>query len=367
MVVMRRFLDPGADLYYLGAWNKIRERCIDALGQPYASQIDLEISRIRQGQLSISVDTRRHNAASVYEMVASGSYFRADASSSEALDQLGIMRPLADFVFYQYATDCMGLLSSLYEGINALVSDSGGSSEATCLFCQETNKPFTMWEHIFPESLGNHELVLEPGVVCDDCNNEFHKLDEALINFAPIALARVQFVPHTKDGKLPEAVFANARLFRDSPRNIVIRPQGKRVIVDTGERPDGLAKFRLNLRGRKVDPTSVARALYKICLELLALEWGTDFAKDPRFDQARKFVLKGGAPPNDLVMSKNAKLEGRCLASYIPSAVGSLFAVSIYGIVFLLNLESDPPIREVVSSLPVWEHEYLVQAVTDRS
>ena len=40
-----------------------------------------------------------------------------------------------------------------------------------CLFCKDDSSTSRSREHIVPESLGNTEYVLEPGVVCDRCNN----------------------------------------------------------------------------------------------------------------------------------------------------------------------------------------------------
>lgn len=40
-----------------------------------------------------------------------------------------------------------------------------------CLFCKSDSSTSRSREHIVPESFGNTEHVLEPGVVCDRCNN----------------------------------------------------------------------------------------------------------------------------------------------------------------------------------------------------
>lgn len=42
-----------------------------------------------------------------------------------------------------------------------------------CIFCKSTTASFASREHIVPESLGNAEHILPPGVVCDGCNNYF--------------------------------------------------------------------------------------------------------------------------------------------------------------------------------------------------
>ncbi len=40
-----------------------------------------------------------------------------------------------------------------------------------CIFCKEDSSDSRSVEHIVPESLGNIDHVLPPGVVCDKCNN----------------------------------------------------------------------------------------------------------------------------------------------------------------------------------------------------
>lgn len=42
-----------------------------------------------------------------------------------------------------------------------------------CIFCGEASDQSKSREHIIPESLGNAEHILPPGVVCDGCNNYF--------------------------------------------------------------------------------------------------------------------------------------------------------------------------------------------------
>lgn len=71
-----------------------------------------------------------------------------------------------------------------------------------CLFCRRSDGGFRSREHIFSEALGNHEYVLDPGVVCDRCNNgPLARADDALTNFPPIALLRAERGLPTKAGK----------------------------------------------------------------------------------------------------------------------------------------------------------------------
>lgn len=42
-----------------------------------------------------------------------------------------------------------------------------------CIFCKVNSSNSKTVEHIIPESLGNTEHILRPGIVCDKCNNYF--------------------------------------------------------------------------------------------------------------------------------------------------------------------------------------------------
>jgi hypothetical protein len=42
-----------------------------------------------------------------------------------------------------------------------------------CIFCKRDSSGSRSVEHVIPESLGNTEHLLKPGIVCDTCNNYF--------------------------------------------------------------------------------------------------------------------------------------------------------------------------------------------------
>lgn len=60
-----------------------------------------------------------------------------------------------------------------------------------CIFCKSRDRAFTSREHIVPESLGNTEHMLPPGIVCDWCNNYFaRKVEAPILNSAFFMQAR---------------------------------------------------------------------------------------------------------------------------------------------------------------------------------
>jgi hypothetical protein len=72
---------------------------------------------------------------------------------------------------------------------NEIAADEG--RERGCLICRENDGGFASVEHILPESLGNTEMLLPRGVVCDRCNHgPLSRLDQALAGFLPIEMMR---------------------------------------------------------------------------------------------------------------------------------------------------------------------------------
>ncbi|GHU97887.1 hypothetical protein FACS189483_05040 [Spirochaetia bacterium] len=50
-----------------------------------------------------------------------------------------------------------------------------------CIFCQKPSDNSRGVEHIIPESLGNEDIILWRGAVCDLCNNYFSHIEGELL------------------------------------------------------------------------------------------------------------------------------------------------------------------------------------------
>ena len=170
---------------------------------------------------------------------------------------------------------------------------------ATCLYCGESDRPFTSEEHVIPESLGNKghggqpPVVLPAGVVCDGCNHgTLSRLDETLIRHAPIALMRTLRGVTSKSGKLPEAKFGNATL-----RTVEIG-RVRRVLFDTPSKKafveDGQGRVDLQFKdSRPMSPRycrTLTRALYKMTLGHIYLDM-PEVAVSELFDPVRRMIL----------------------------------------------------------------------------
>ncbi|MBA2357812.1 MAG: hypothetical protein H0V84_05220 [Actinobacteria bacterium] len=168
--------------------------------------------------------------------------------------------------------------------VNACLNSEG------CLFCRLHDGGFRSREHPFPESLGNDEIVLPPGVVCDRCNfGRLSDLDNAFLNYPPISLLRTMYGIKTKAGKRPMSKWGNARVSMPTEANIYIETNSEKTWRTVGPN-----QYELQLRGSRpitVDDTAtMARALWKMALEFAYIDHGGAMF-DSRLDETRRMIL----------------------------------------------------------------------------
>jgi hypothetical protein len=159
-----------------------------------------------------------------------------------------------------------------------------------CLYCSREDRPFTSVEHIVPEGLGNKEMILSVGVVCDKCNNGvLSQLDRVLIEFDLIGLMRVHHGVTSKTGRLPKVQFGDALVERLSPGHVHINAVRSKSIWDN---PNGFSfKFRHRRPMNARHCRELVRALFKVALGHIYLGHdGPEFAFSERFDPIREIV-----------------------------------------------------------------------------
>lgn len=164
-------------------------------------------------------------------------------------------------------------------------------NDRRCIFCKSTTNSFRSVEHIFPESIGNKEKILDKGFVCDTCNNgTLSKLDEELLDFEGIKFMRTFSGIENKKGKVSVSNFPNLKIENPNKNHVQIHLQTSKHVRDQSD-----TGFKLDFRGtRKMDNDRLkllARALYKIGYELVCLDHGRDFVMSSRFDEARDIIL----------------------------------------------------------------------------
>ncbi len=118
-----------------------------------------------------------------------------------------------------------------------------------CLFCRRSDGGFTSVEHIFPESLGNKELLLPAGVVCDRCNNQvLSPLDNALRQFPLVAMMRTMYGIQSKSGKQPTFTFDNGSLSSIRPGELDLNLASKKWHKEGLPAPPGYTSWSFTPR-----------------------------------------------------------------------------------------------------------------------
>ncbi|MCH5260230.1 MAG: hypothetical protein J1F18_10770 [Lachnospiraceae bacterium] len=74
----------------------------------------------------------------------------------------------------------------------------------SCIFCKQDSTSSKSVEHIIPESLGNDELILDAGIVCDKCNNYFSReIEGPVLNLDGFKRLRFYELIESKRGRIP--------------------------------------------------------------------------------------------------------------------------------------------------------------------
>lgn len=162
------------------------------------------------------------------------------------------------------------------------------SSDYRCIFCLSGNGPFKRKEHIIPESLGNDDFVLRPGLVCDPCNQYFGtEVEQRVLNSPPFSLERIAASVKTKKGRLPNTTldsklklsatgFLDSIMIEGNPDNLIWTIGNNEYLIV----PPQQSAF---------DNIYFARFFLKIGLEALANESKVDVYSSV-FDKARNFA-----------------------------------------------------------------------------
>lgn len=179
-------------------------------------------------------------------------------------------------------------------------------------------------EHIIPESLGNTDHVLPPGVVCDKCNNYFaRKIEGPLLNSDYFMQVRSRQWLENKRGRVPpqRALFPSAQM----GANVWLDGSSIHFAADSEAEQRRLEAAIISGRTTSLwianaeKPTRklFARFLGKVAIEVLAqrlkglLGWEEEIVDKTELDLLRNFVRRGQEPGNWPYHERRLHTEGQ--------------------------------------------------------
>jgi len=179
-----------------------------------------------------------------------------------------------------------------------------------CIFCKQDSSTSITIEHIIPESLGNKEHILPPGVGCDKCNNYFaRKVEGPLLSSEHFRQARFRNFVTNKEDRIPTIQgillpgIVPIEMFRDKERQGIF-PAGERYLNQF------IKSLRSHSEGKLVFPVAelpdqylMSRFLAKIALEVIASRLietpdGVDEVVNKCELDALRHYARFGSPPN---------------------------------------------------------------------
>lgn len=344
-VLMRPFMRQGSPLE-LGS---VRDRLLATglVNDDDRTAMEHALAAADRIPIAISVDGQDVTARDVYFAYGEGHYFGRVPEAVEALERLtsppfGAMLPM---LFHSACEDGAIALRSVLETalkVERALGVDGQVEHGACIYCLTTEGDLSADEHVMPESLAGDELVLV-GAVCKACNNGLSDLDQALVDFEPIAMLRVLYLDLTKKGRFPKASFRDFDMEKVRPGGIRFVQKGSRVSVTPTELEDGTVRIAMTATGRKpFDPGPLARAVFKVGLGLVAEQAGPEVALETRYDAARQFVRGLGTMPNHLLVPASVVPDPGVRTAWQRTEDMTVVVLWIFGVVLMVNLDATP-------------------------
>lgn len=369
-LLIQPFADSESPLFFERIYHQFVSNPHCQLDKNKKVEYQNEFNRVKKGELVLNFNDEVLDGPTIFKLYAYGGYLEERSEETVRLkaiiNSFPIMAQQMKYMFFSYCIDVCNVCRSLYLDIRVLEPRIktktllNGIKQTPCIYCKRTDRDFTTEEHIYPESIGNTEIILPEGAVCKACNNGvLSDLDNYFVNHDMISFLKVIYMPiNPKTGRYPKAKSKTFSTERKGPRNIVVKPHGisksklKKIFPNNNS-------FSLETVGRqKFDPVYLGRCLYKIGIGVIAYEQGIESCLDNRYDLARKFVLGETSFPNYLFITKNVIPSQEVGAIYQPFLKGTLMSIRIFGIGFAFNLEPEPvlcqPPPYVEEQLQIW-------------
>ena len=241
-----------------------------------------------------------------------------------------------------------------------------------CIFCKCNSSSSTSKEHIIPESFGNKEHTLPPGVVCDKCNNYIgRKVEKPLLDSPYFKEQRFYMSIPNKINKIP--IVNGIHHHSDTLLELMRKPNEDGIHVYPASGQDELRWMQSVIEQKngsliipRASPPSdyiISRFIAKIGLEVLAfrlvgVKGGLDEIVDkPELDELRSYVRIGTPEkvwpystrsiyPPDYIFTKQDETfevlhEFDILAIDSSEAIGYFefyIVVALFGVEYVLNI-----------------------------
>jgi hypothetical protein len=154
--------------------------------------------------------------------------------------------------------------------------------ETRCIFCKKDASASRSVEHIVPESLGNEQHTLPPGVVCDSCNNYFaSSVEQPVLESGYFVTSRFNALIPNKRRRMPrlsgillpghprgqQVQFHQAEVSRDANGNFELYAEGSAEEAIVSGKTNRLV---IPASGPKPNRQVFSRFLAKVAIESMA-------------------------------------------------------------------------------------------------
>lgn len=216
-----------------------------------------------------------------------------------------------------------------------------------CLFCKKTDVNFKKKEHIIPESIGNTRFILPKGVVCDNCNQYFSKLDNYFCHHHLAAAEKLLFLDRTKKGKPPSLILQDGEMRKEKGGRINFKQS---ILPGMAEEQFSISFFEEDIALKAAwylpdtDSKKISRFLAKAAIETLYLKKDT-VAFQADFDYVRNYARNGSR--NNYLPFLWCKQPHVGIDIYILQIETKKNGIFDFGTVFLPNIAYIIPLNRV--------------------
>src|ERR1019366_1530583 len=199
-----------------------------------------------------------------------------------------------------------------------------------CIFCKNNSTGSKALEHIVPESLGNEEHTLPPGIVCDPCNNYFASgIEQPVLESGYFLTSRFNALIPNKRRRMPSLSgillpgYRNERQIRFHRAEVSRDARGDYQIFAEAKAEDGIASGEISrviipASGPKPDRQLFSRFLAKVAVECMAQRLLqnaphllSEFVDDEQVDLARNYARFGRSGLESLLSKTDRNLATR--------------------------------------------------------